>query len=51
MEEVELRKTVGGTVYSLEQLNSLWVVKADGQPVSYPASYEFALAGYRDLTR
>jgi hypothetical protein len=51
VQERELRKTVGDTVYSLEQVNSLWLVKANGQPLGYPGQYATAREGYRALTQ
>jgi hypothetical protein len=46
------RRTVrGDTVYSLEQVNSLWIVKANGTALMYPSSYEYAFEQYKAVTQ
>jgi hypothetical protein len=40
------RAVRGDTIYTLEQVNSLWLMKANGTPLGYPASWKHALQSW-----
>ncbi len=45
--EVERRAMRRGTAYTLERLNSLWIVKGGGVALMFPSEYDFAYSQFR----
>jgi hypothetical protein len=46
------RAVIGDTIYWLKPNGSpdLWIVTADGTPISYPTDYDTALVAFRAVT-